>query len=180
MIVHFLGYHISNRQKRTIERATELALEFLVSKRLANTLDIQYHIVKDLYSKEGVFGDCFTEDYDRSPKFFDVRLSWTKAADIHIVVSTICHEMIHVAQYSQRRLRYLARSNVQAFEKEHVDMNEVKYYELPWEKEAYEKEDEVYAYVRKHMADRYYINLQEVDQKVAELYAKKQTDKRNV
>lgn len=180
MIVHFLGYHISNRQKRTIERATELALEFLVSKRLANTLDIQYHIVKDLYGKEGVFGDCFCDDHDRSPKFFDVRLSWTKAADIHIVVSTICHEMIHVAQYAQRRLRLLSRSNLQAFEKELVNANEVKYYDLPWEKEAYDKEDEVYRYVRKQMADRYYIDLKEVDDKVANLYAKKYEKKSNV
>lgn len=167
MIVRFMGYQISNRQKKTIERATALALEFLVSERLASTLDIQYHIVKDLASEEGVYGDCFCEDYERSPKYFDVRLSWTKAADIHIVVSTICHEMIHVAQYAQRRLRYLTRSNVVAFEKKHFDIKEVEYYELPWEKEAYEKEDEVYAYVRKHMADRYYINLQEVDQEVA-------------
>jgi len=177
VIVHFLGYHISNRQKKTIERATELALEYLVSKRLANTLDIQYHIIKDLCKKEGIFADCFCEDYDRSPKFFDIRLSWTDTSDMHIVISSLCHELIHVSQYAQRRLRHLSRSNLQAFGKEYVNINEVKYHDLPWEKEAYEKEMEVYEYVRKHMKDRYNIILREVDDKVAYVYSKKQKNK---
>ena len=112
-----MGYQISNRQQQTITRATELALELLISKRLANTLDIQYNIVKDLYAKEGIFGDCWVADYDRSPKFFDIRLPWTTVADIDVVIATLCHEMIHVAQYAQRRLRWLASENIQAFEK---------------------------------------------------------------
>ena len=168
-----MGYQISNRQQQTITRATELALELLVSKRLANTLDIQYNIVKDLYAKEGIFGDCWVADYDRSPKFFDIRLPWTTVADIDVVIATLCHEMIHVAQYAQRRLRWLASENIQAFEKEYVDMDEVNYYDLPWEKEAYEREGEVCEYVRYHMADRYNITLQKMDDNLANLYAKK-------
>ena len=177
MIVHFLGYHISNRQKRTIQRATEIALEFLVSKRLADTLDIQYHVVKDLYTKEGTLADCYTEDHERSPKFFDIRLTWTKSSDIHIVIWSMCHELIHVSQYAQRRLRHLSQPNKQVFEKKHYDLTEVSYWDLPWEKEAYEKEHSVYEWVRKEMSDRYRVTLQEVDDKIANVYFKKYKDK---
>lgn len=75
-------------------------------------------------------------------------LSIQKGLTISDLVSTICHEMIHVKQYARRELKNV---NGRTLWKK-KDYTNVSYMECPWEKEAYAKEAK--------LAQDCFINLQ--------------------
>ena len=160
-MIYFSGHRISKKQQKNILRAAELALEYLCP-RLWMSLVIEFHIIYKLIEKENRHGDVVCLEDRRYPKFFDVRLNWTGVKDLELTLSTVCHEMIHVAQYGQNRLRQMSESYKVGWEKDHYYTNQMDYLEQPWEKEAYEREDEVYEHVRAEMKNRYYITLREV------------------
>ena len=76
----------------------------------------------------------------RNPTSFILEL---KTADKLEMLSTLAHEMVHVKQYRRGELRHTRNDNLMRWWKETIDIREVDYYELPWEKEAYTKEVEL-------------------------------------
>jgi hypothetical protein len=148
MLVDIRGYPLSNLQKEMIQSAVSHALDCLVSKRMKNTLEISITIEKDLYKVTSTWGDMFVEDDSRSPKLFDIRLNYSGVQSFGQLIKVLCHELIHVAQFATRRLRYLSGPYRVGYGRDHYVSSEIEYDDRPWEIEAYALEDEIFAYVR--------------------------------
>jgi len=124
------------------------ALDYLVSARMKNTLEITITIEKDLYKNKTIWGDMFVEDSSRSPKLYDVRLSYSGVQSYGQLIKVLCHELIHVTQFATRRMRYLSGHCRIGFGRDQFTSSDVEYQDRPWEIEAHALEDEIFAYVR--------------------------------
>lgn len=153
MLVDIRGYPLSNLQKEMIQSAVSHALDCLVSKRMKNTLEICITIEKDLYQERRVWGDMFVEDDSRSPKLFDVRLNYSGVQSFGQLIKVLCHELVHVAQFATRRLRYLSGPYRIGYGRNHYVSSEIEYDDRPWEIEAHGLEDELFAYTREQNPD---------------------------
>ncbi|UTS52042.1 hypothetical protein [Synechococcus phage BUCT-ZZ01] len=122
-------------------------IKLLIRKRISSKmkLSVKLAIVKDLYEKEGVYAWCENLDmFMRNPRNFKISLdeSFLKPENEHNLLElyiTIAHELIHVEQYAHNRL--FDKLGVQVWEGVPIH-RDTPYEELPWEKEAYEKEEE--------------------------------------
>ena len=122
----------SNRKNREL---TSSIVHFMLEKLELNniTLDIEFsNILRDEYALGFSSRNAENE--------FSIELD--RNLDFHDLLETICHEMIHIKQYVNGEL---IEQNGQTIYKNilyNIDAND--YYEdvdnLPWEKEAYEKE----------------------------------------
>lgn len=121
-------------------------LDYLMSTRLKNSLEIEVKIVKDLYLFSGIFGDMGVDVDDPSPKIFDIRLNYSGVQSFEYMIKVLCHELVHVSQYAKNRLKYLHRDNRMSFCSEKYDWD-IKYDDRPWEIEAYELEGKIFDYV---------------------------------
>ena len=69
------------------------------------------------------------------------KLALKKGLGIYELISTICHEMVHVKQYAKKELRWCNRKNNNMWKTS--IKNDVAYEEQPWEKEAYKLEQKL-------------------------------------
>jgi hypothetical protein len=141
-MITYTGYRLSAKQYALLDGVAEYALTRL-SKRLKDSLDIEVKIVKGLLYKEGIEGDAMQVDDAASPKEFLVRLNYTGVGSFANMTSCLIHELVHVVQYAQRRLRFLSRSTEVHFEKRRYD-EDMNYHDQPWEIEAHMVEQLLY------------------------------------
>jgi hypothetical protein len=118
-----------NKFQKTI--ANKVVYEML-SKLLprVRTLDITVEIKK--LTGDAV-GWCMMED---THKEFTIEVS--KDLTLKEFVSTLCHEMVHVKQYYRKEM-----DGVTNRWKKGVVKKDTRYYDLPWEKEAYRLQDKL-------------------------------------
>ena len=113
-------------KKKEREVATEVA-QWCVNKMLPRfrTLDITIE-----FAKIDAYGYCMQEDKR------EYTLTLRKGLGLYDLISTICHEMVHLKQYARNELRNV-QGNTMWKKKVY---NEVDYWDAPWEKEAYRLE----------------------------------------
>ena len=92
------------------------------------TLEIEVKIRK--ISGDAI-GYCMMTDNNRT---FEIEID--KKQSIKDLVTTICHEMVHVKQYAKNQMDDGIRSGVARWKNRTVSFD-TEYYDLPWEKEAY-------------------------------------------
>ena len=97
------------------------------------TLDIEVQL-KNLTGD--AVGFCMMEENNR---MFTIEAD--KKMGIKDLVTTICHEMIHVKQYARKEMTDNLVENGQAVWRGRKVNPNTKYYDLPWEKEAYRLQD---------------------------------------
>lgn len=68
----------------------------------------------------------------------DFKLTLKKGLSVYELISTICHEMVHVKQYARKELRW-CNTHYNVMWKKSVH-NNTAYDDQPWEKEAYKLE----------------------------------------
>lgn len=85
------------------------------------------------FKKIDAYGYCMEED-DKG-RLFTITIN--KGLGLFELISTICHEMIHLKQYARRELRQDANGNTMWKKKAY---NTVDYWDAPWEKEAFKLE----------------------------------------
>lgn len=113
------------------ERAIALeTVEWCLKKLLPRhrTIDITVEFKANL----DAFGYCMEEDAEG--RIFTLTLK--KGMGLFDLISTICHEMVHLKQYARRELREVKGNTMW---KKGV-YNTVDYWDAPWEKEAYRLE----------------------------------------
>lgn len=147
-LLEFEGYKLSQKQKALISKATAIVLSNLVSKRMAESLEITIEINRKLFKETGTLGNCGLEDDARSPKYFTIELNYGGASMMDELIQTLCHELVHVVQYAQRRMRCLSGSYAVAWGKDHYNTQEIAYHDRPWEIEAFELEEMLYSKVK--------------------------------
>jgi len=127
-------------QRKAVNSIARFAAHKLMSKRLADSLTVRININKDLFAKEGVYGDIEPLDHDsRRPKDFRVRADGSMR--LRPLLETIAHEMVHVKQYARDEMREVRKAGltVNRFNGKYYPewMN---YWEQPWEIEAHGRE----------------------------------------
>lgn len=96
----------------------------------------------NLLSKDGAEGFCIWEDNPWRPREFTIDVD--KNLDYEDMVTCICHEMVHVKQFAKLERRdYSEKGSYRRFWKG-KDCENVKYWDAPWEKEAYAMQETLF------------------------------------
>jgi hypothetical protein len=118
----------------------------LMSERLLQNIEVNVSF-KNLETKE--CGFCWPEDFgERTHRIFRIEVNTAKTRRNQM--RTLLHEMVHVKQYAKGELREDMRSSQLSrwLGELHKD-DDYDYWELPWEIEAYGREEGLYRmYVR--------------------------------
>ena len=119
-------------QKQTAEKVVQKMIETLMPRM--RTLEITVNIKK--LTGDAV-GWCMMEDTNREFTI-DVHNKLT----LKDFVTTICHEMVHVKQYARKEMDDGQNTGRARWKTKTIPMD-TKYYDLPWEKEAYRMQDKL-------------------------------------
>ena len=112
-------------EREIVQETVEWCLKKLLPRH--RTIDVTVEI-----KKIDAFGYCMEED-DKGRTF---TLTICKGLGLFDLVSTVCHEMVHLKQYARRELRNV---NGKTMWKKKV-YNNVNYWDAPWEKQAFKEE----------------------------------------
>lgn len=129
-------------KKETREILRWMARELCVD-RYKTPLFINLKFVKNLKKKNGYRGSAIWDDDNHRPREFTVEIDSELTRSMSTKV--LMHEMVHVRQYAQGKLKDLLRYfSLKRWGKRIIDEDKIAYRQLPWEKEAYRLEKKYY------------------------------------
>ena len=136
MILHIKG---SNKAfRKLVESATWFYAEKLMGKRLMSGLEITINLKKNLLSKDGYEGTAIWEDDGYRPKEFTIELD--SSVKIRNLLITLAHEMVHIKQWAKGEMYEYIKSPLIRFHKTKFDLEDINYWDYPWEIEAFGKQ----------------------------------------
>jgi len=120
---------------KTQREICEKVVHFMIGKLMPKmrTLDIEVQL-KNLTGE--AVGFCMMEENNRQ---FTIEAD--KKLGIKDLVTTICHEMIHVKQYARKEMDDWSGNGAARWKGKTFNAEKTDYYNLPWEKEAYRLQD---------------------------------------
>tara|TARA_B100000470_G_C19692638_1_gene347242 strand:+ start:341 stop:856 length:516 start_codon:yes stop_codon:yes gene_type:complete len=121
-----------------VRRAVWFYAEKLMSKTLVNTLGITVNLTRNLTEKEGAEGFCIWDDWSdirKTPREYTIDLDCSMS--IRNILINLAHEMVHVKQWVKGEMYEYSNSNMVRFMKKKYDMNDMDYFDYPWEIEAF-------------------------------------------
>ena len=131
--MNFIEVNGGNKfQKHIAETVVTQMIKALMPRM--KTLEITVNIKK--LTGDAV-GWCMEEDTNREFTI-DVHNKLT----LRDFVTTICHEMVHVKQYARKEMDDGQNTGRARWKTKTIPMD-TKYYDLPWEKEAYRMQDKL-------------------------------------
>ena len=137
----------SNKATRTlVNRAAWWYADKLMGKRLMAGLEININMSRKLAKKYDMEGSCIWEDDGYRPREFTIELD--SSCVIRNILITLAHEMVHVKQWAKDEMyEYMPKGKTQEdwlnspkmvrFKSEKFNMNDIDYYDYPWEIEAF-------------------------------------------
>ena len=116
--------------------------ERLMSKRLASNILIRLFYKKGMVKETKLEASCVWDDDNLMPREFTVMVD----ADLskRRLLMSLAHEMVHVKQYATGQLRYYVRGPKCKWLGKPIDEESIPYVDLPWEKEAWAVEIDLY------------------------------------
>ena len=136
MLLHIRGSNQYNR--KLVSRATWWYAEKLMSNRLMSGLEIDINLRKNLIDKEDCEGTATWEDENSRPKEFTIELDVTYS--IRDALITLAHEMVHIKQWAKGEMYEYLKSGLIRFHKTKFDVDNIDYWDYPWEVEAFGKQ----------------------------------------
>ena len=120
---------------KTQREICEKVVHYMIGKLMPRmrTLDIEVQL-KNLTGD--AVGFCMMEENNR---MFTIEAD--RKLGIKDLVTTICHEMIHVKQYARKEMDDWSGTGVARWKTKTFNAANTNYYNLPWEKEAYRLQD---------------------------------------
>ena len=129
----------TKKTRKLVESAVWDYAERLMGKRLVKTLELTINLTWKLADKEGAEGFCIWDEWDdlrKTPREFTIDLD--SSISIRDILINLAHEMVHVKQWVKGEMyEYSSNSNVVRFMKKKYDMNDMDYFDYPWEIEAF-------------------------------------------
>jgi hypothetical protein len=128
----------TKKTRKFVESAVWSYAEKLMSKRLVNTLKLTINLTRNLTDKEGAEGFCIWDEWDdlrKTPREFTIDLD--SSISIRNILTNLAHEMVHVKQWAKGEMYEYSNSNMVRFMKKKYDMNDMDYFDYPWEIEAF-------------------------------------------
>ena len=123
-----VGVTGSNKTKRDIAYNV---VHYMIKQLMPRLRNIEIEVKLTTLTGDAV-GYCLMGDNNR-----DFELEIDKNLNIKDLVMTLCHEMVHVKQYVRKEMDDWNGLAVARWKNKTVLPN-TNYYDLPWEKEAYE------------------------------------------
>lgn len=133
----------NNSQSSQAEKLSQFCLEEMGLKGIDLTIESISEKEKKKYEKNGETINAHLRDYDGR---YVLYINEDLENNLEEIIS---HEMIHLSQYNSGRLSYQNGIIIWLGEKYVVD--DINYYERPWEMEAFRKESVVARKVKKRM-----------------------------
>jgi hypothetical protein len=121
-----------NRLIDYIVRAIEFYGEQLISKRILNNIHIEVNFDDNLED----LGGASIESYNTNKKPRSFLIEINKKLGGKSILSTLAHEMVHIKQFVYCE----TNEDLSKWKDVHIDSDVIDYYDLPWEIEAYGKE----------------------------------------
>ena len=123
--IYFSGGKIAER------KLTEECVTWCLKKLLPRFRTINLKVrIKEMED----WGCCYKLD-EKGRQF---KITIKKGLSLFDLISTICHEMVHLKQFARKELRWCNRNNNNMWKKS--VHNNTPYDDQPWEKEAYRLE----------------------------------------
>ena len=114
-------------ERLLIEECTKWCIKRLLPRFRTIDLKIRVKEMEDM-------GCCYQLN-DNSRQF---KITIKKGLSLFDLISTICHEMVHLKQYARKELRWCNKTSNRMWKKSVY--NDVSYDNQPWEREAYRLE----------------------------------------
>ena len=146
--------HRSKKIKEIVYRAVEYYCTLLLDKRRAKSLWIEVELKNRL--DNDAEGYCFYEGYDRGNRDFTIQIA--KHFKLENILKNIAHECVHLKQFAKGELKdNFNRSSFWMGKK--FDDQAHDYYDLPWEIEAFGREQGLYyKFLRDNPIDKSLLN----------------------
>ena len=128
----------TKKVRKLVEIAAWNYAERLMGKRLMKTLYIKIDLHRTLLSKDGMEGSCIWDEWDdlkKTPRDFHIELDST--INLRDILINLAHEMVHVKQWVKGEMYEYANPNEVRWMKTKYDMNDMDYYDYPWEIDAF-------------------------------------------
>lgn len=132
--------------KEDLKQSALFYADILMHKNLSRNIDLVINVKKTAK----YLGDCATDEHGRNPRSFIITLDLD--GELDPILQTLAHEMVHLKQYAKNEITndyiatkgggpedYLWKGKVVNFSK-----YEDKYFDSPWEIEAYGREISLY------------------------------------
>lgn len=110
----------------------EKTVAFMIERLLPRFRTLEIEVVLKKMTDDAV-GYCMMQDTNRE---FEIECS--KDLSLKDLVTTICHEMVHVKQYARKEMS----DNGFTWKRKKIS-DKTSYWDLPWEKEAYKMQDKL-------------------------------------
>ena len=143
MWVEITGYRKHNKELfGALENAAFEYAEILLGKRMAKHIQLEIKLTKDLKKKEKAFGYChISDDNLNRPREFMIELDASMKHTFIDILTWLAHEMVHLKQFVRKELYDYESGRVQWKSRCY---GKIRYSDMPWEKEAYRLENELY------------------------------------
>ena len=128
----------TKKTRKLVESAVWDYAERMMSTRLVKTLVLNINLIRNYTEKEGCEGSCiwdYWDDLKKTPREFTIELD--SSISIRNILINLAHEMVHVKQWVKGEMYEYSKSNMVRFMKKKYDMNDMDYYDYPWEIEAF-------------------------------------------
>jgi hypothetical protein len=144
MLLNVTGSTIATR--KLVTAAAWWYAEKLMGNRLINNMEISVKIDKNLFKNSDCEGTAIWEDDNYRPKEFTIEID--SSCKIRDILITLAHEMVHVKQWAKDEMYeylpkgklpkdYMNSPNMVRFKGEKMCMDNIDYWDYPWEIEAY-------------------------------------------
>ena len=125
-------------QRELVQSVAYFCAYRLMHKRMADNICVEIDLTD--FGNDKNSGYC-TWQYDYvKPRDFHIEIS--RAVDDDELIETVCHEMVHVKQYAKEEIKERFRPTHTEVG-QGVDWHGKNYSDLPWEKEAYELQEQL-------------------------------------
>jgi hypothetical protein len=145
VLVSITGFN--KKKKVELDEAVRFFADQLMDPRMVRNLTIDIEKNRHL----DVMGECIDEDGTRNPRWFTINIR--DAKDDEDVIKTLAHEMVHVKQHAKNELSKQIRvTKGKGFQLASIwkgepwlpKRKEDRYWDAPWEIEAYGREVGLY------------------------------------
>lgn len=138
----------NKKQRKNVESLVRFCASKMMSKRLANGINLKVFLSRTYLKKNGDYGCCEWQDDYLRPKEFKIYVD--SAQDPKQFYSTVAHEMVHLKQFAKgeltdligiSKIKWTTTSGKEYFDMKDDEDNDDEYWDLPWEIEARGREE---------------------------------------
>lgn len=131
----------SKKQRRMVNSLSEWLAYRLMRLSTVHQLYVEISLDSNLLSLESIHGDCVYSDDQYRPREFEIRLDSKQSTND--LLTTLCHEFVHLRQYATGQLIELSRKPLFKFKKNYYPKG-LHYDDQPWEVEAHDLERKLF------------------------------------